>query len=104
VGAVYGLDTVASTVVSPDGEHLYVASFEGGAVAVFKRNSITGVLTFVDLQEDGVDGVSGLYSINSVTVSQDGKHVYTAAPWADAVAVFTVSLPASADLTDTDSD
>ena len=36
------------------------------------------VLTFVKLQEDGVDGVSGLNGASSVAVSPDGSHIYAA--------------------------
>ena len=46
--------------VSPDGNHVYVAGAGDDAVAVYSRDSITGALTFVEVQRDGVGGVDGL--------------------------------------------
>jgi 6-phosphogluconolactonase (cycloisomerase 2 family) len=88
VGGVDGLSFVASVAVSPDGKHLYAASVNDDAVAVFSRDSTTGALTFVEVQRDGVGGVDGLDSGNSVTVSPDGKHLYAAGRDDNSVAVF----------------
>ena len=89
VGGVDGLDGARSVTVSPDGKHIYTASWVDSAVAVFSRNSTTGELTFVEVMKDGVGGVDGLWGARSVTVSPDGKHVYTAS-WVDsAVAIFS---------------
>ena len=56
---------------------------------MFSRNLLTGALTYVEMQKDGVNGVDGLRRVRSVTVSHDGKHVYTASLDDDAVAVFS---------------
>ena len=89
VGDVDGLDGAYSVTASPDGKHLYSVGFEDDAVAVFSRNATTGILTFVEVQRDGVGGVDGLDSAESVTVSPDGKHLYAAGKNDDAVAVFS---------------
>ena len=89
VEGVDGLDSALDVVVSPDGKHVYTASFGDSAVTVFRRNATTGALTFVEFQQDDVNGVEGLASLFGVTVSPDGKHVYTAANSDDAVAVFS---------------
>ena len=90
VGGVDGLHLARSVMVSPDGKHLYVAGTFDRAVAVFSRNPTTGALTFVEVQKDGVGGVDGLREIEAVTVSPDGKHLYTAASGGvDAVTVFS---------------
>ena len=47
------------------------------------------VLTFVEVQKDGVGGVDGLDGAKSVTVSPDGSQLYAAGPLHDAVAVFS---------------
>ena len=47
------------------------------------------VLTFVEVQRDGVGGVGGLGRAISVTVSPDGRHVYAAGQFDDAVVVFS---------------
>src|SRR3989338_4845722 len=51
-----------------------------------------GTLTFQQVLKDGVNGVDGLYRANSVTVSPDGKSVYAAGIYDDAVAVFQRDL------------
>ena len=45
-------------------------------------------MTFVEVEKDGVGGVDGLYGVISVTVSPDGKYVYSAYVTDDAVAAF----------------
>ena len=42
-----------SVAVSPDGAHVYVASLNDHAVAVFARDGTTGALAFVEAQFDG---------------------------------------------------
>ncbi|KKM04276.1 hypothetical protein LCGC14_1765860, partial [marine sediment metagenome] len=88
-GDVDGLDGVWSVAVSPDGNHVYTASSSDDAVAVFSRDRATGELDFVQIFRDGQGGMDGLNGANSVTVSPDGNHVYTASNDDDAVAVFS---------------
>ena len=47
------------------------------------------VLTFVEVQRNGVDGVDGLESARSVTLSPDGKHLYSAGEGEDKLGVFS---------------
>ena len=46
------------------------------------------MLTFVELEKDGVGGVDGLCGVISVTVSPNRKYVYSAYVTDDAVAAF----------------
>jgi 6-phosphogluconolactonase (cycloisomerase 2 family) len=78
-----------TTAVSPDGSHVYVTAAEDHAVTVFMRDQMTGALTFVESEIDGVNGVDGLERANSVTVSPDGDHVYVTSAIDDAIAVFS---------------
>src|SRR5262249_38735051 len=88
-----GLDGVAGMqrpqriAVSPDGAHVYVAGGTSNSVVVFSRDAATGSLTFVEKQQDGVNGGAGLYIASAVAVSGDGKHVY-ACGFGNAVVVF----------------
>ncbi|MCH7801723.1 MAG: beta-propeller fold lactonase family protein [Chloroflexi bacterium] len=58
VGGVDGLNGAFSVTVSPDGKHLYAASWFDSAVAVFSRDSTSGALTWVEVQVDGAGGSS----------------------------------------------
>ncbi len=84
LGGVNGLDRVRDVVVSPDGKSVYTAaqadsSGTDDAVAVFSRNQTAenlGKLTFVEVKFDGVGGVDGLGTPQTIKVSPDGNHVY----------------------------
>ena len=90
VGGVDGLDSAIAAAFSPDGAYVYVASrHAGGALTVFSRSATTGQLTFVEVVRNGVGGASGVSGAHGVTISPDGKHVYVAASYDDAVAVFS---------------
>ena len=88
VNGVDGLERAQSVTLSPDGAHVYVASFVENAVAVFSRNATTGSLTFVEVQRADVNG-PGLFGASSVAVSPDGAHVYVASFYDDGIAVFS---------------
>jgi len=88
VAGVDGLTFARAVTVSPDGVNVYVAGQVDNAVAAFRRNPATGVLSFMEVQRDGVDGVDGLAGVLSVTVSPDGAHLYAAGMEDGAVAVF----------------
>ena len=92
-----GLDGATAVALSPDGRHVYVASFFGDAIAVFARNRRTGALAQLAgpdgcIKESG-DGVEcadgrGLDGAAGVAVSPDGRYVYVASTASHAVAVF----------------
>lgn len=88
VEGVSGLGGAYAVTVSPDGNTVYVAGAEDDALAIFKRNVITGALEFLEMQSDGMNNVDGLSNPLSVVVSPDGKHVYTASFDDDAIATF----------------
>ena len=83
VGGVTGMDAAEGVTVAPDGRHVYVAAEGSDAVVVFERDLETGALTFRAAHVNGVGGVSGLKSANSVVVSRDGRHVYVAGEFDD---------------------
>jgi len=85
---VDGLLGAASLAVSPDDAHVYVAGKLDDAVAVFGRDPSTGMLSFIELERQAVDGVDGLDGVQALAVSADGTHVYTAASNRSAVGVF----------------
>ena len=77
------LEKPEDIVVSPDGESVYVASFDSRAIAIFDRNTTTGVLD----QKDGTAGCvanfnaactpgRGVAAVSSLALSPDGEHLY----------------------------
>jgi DNA-binding beta-propeller fold protein YncE len=107
-GSGSGLAGPASVAVSPDGRSVYVASAPDASVAMFARNPVTGSLAYggcitgstsagsagsgacaeIPSATPGDGAGSGLDNLSSVTVSADGKSVYTAAAADAAVARF----------------
>jgi 6-phosphogluconolactonase (cycloisomerase 2 family) len=87
-GGVEGLRGVGAVAMSPDGVHLYAAGRDDDAIAVFRRDAVTGMLAFVEVQREGVSGVESLDEPFAVTVSPDGGHLYAAARRGNALVVF----------------
>ncbi len=88
LAGVDGLDGVFRVAVSPDGGHVYTASFDGNAVTAFRRDPTNGKLTYLVAYKDGFGGLDGLGFSSSVTVSQDGTRVLATGYNDDAVAIF----------------
>jgi len=85
---VSGLEGSRAAITSPDGNQLYVVAWNDDALSTFNRDA-TGALEFVDTQRTGIDGVEGLDGAHSLAVSADGKFVYAAAFFDDAITVFS---------------
>ncbi|HWK50792.1 MAG TPA: beta-propeller fold lactonase family protein, partial [Steroidobacter sp.] len=71
VDGVLGMQGSTDVTVSPDGRHVYVASYSNGTVTVFTRNISTGRLVF-----EGTLNTPDLVSAYATEVSPDGKYVY----------------------------
>lgn len=88
-GGIDDLHSIRDLVVSPDGAHLYVASFFAqGVLSVFSRDLGTGMLTFLEAQADGPGGSTGIAGLLRLAISPDGGHVYALGPTDGGVAVF----------------
>src|SRR6185295_8185543 len=88
VGGADGLDGVQDVVVSTDSERVYVVSETDDSLAVFARDTTTGLLTFLELFRTNTAGVEGLDAAHGVALSADGRNVYTVAVLDDACDVF----------------
>jgi 6-phosphogluconolactonase (cycloisomerase 2 family) len=86
---VEGIRFARALAISPDGEFLYAAGQKSDAIAAFKRNTLTGWLTFVEAQRQSVLGVEGIIEPLALTVSPDGGQLYVASSGQTAVTVFT---------------
>lgn len=83
---VLGITGASSIAFSPDTQFLYATGFNDNAIAVFRRNTITGTLEFIESFKDGNDGVDGLASAFDVEVTQN--YVYVAGVFDNAIAIF----------------
>ncbi len=91
-GNVEGVQGTQAVAVSPDNLSVYVTSIDsrlrrdddqirGDAIAVYSRNPDTGQLALVEIIQNGVNGITGLYALSWVTVSPDNRSVYTVDNW-----------------------
>lgn len=95
-----GLFGPSGIAVSPDGAHVYVASYASG-LTVFGRDAASGALTQLPAPDgciaefggggSGCTDAYGPLSPTDVLVSPDGKFVYTIALNGDAIGVFARS-------------
>ncbi len=88
VGGIDGLAGAEGIALSPDGTSVYVTGANESAVAVFARNTTTGLLTLQSVIRDGVNGVDGLAADNEIAISPDGRSIYVTGFSDNAVAVF----------------
>ncbi len=72
------LGTVSDVAVSTDGEFVYSAAVQSGAVAAFKRDLVTGVLAYSNVVTTAT--VPTLTAVFGVATSPDNKNIYTASP------------------------
>ena len=87
---VDGLAAATAVTVSPDGAFVLASGWLDDAIAVFRRNAVTGALTFLEAKKRGRTGVAGLDGISSVTFSPDGANVYATSENDDTLSVFRV--------------
>jgi DNA-binding beta-propeller fold protein YncE len=86
--------------ISPDGRFAYVASYGSHAIAIFRRNRRTGVLTQLprrrgcvhhqpaDSRRRGCVGARALGGPVALAISPDGESLYAAAASSDALSAF----------------
>jgi 6-phosphogluconolactonase (cycloisomerase 2 family) len=72
------LTGVRSLAMRPDGKIVYTAASGDGAIGIFSRNQITGLLSFSASYKNGQDGIDGLNSAASLCLSPDGNNIYVA--------------------------
>lgn len=91
-----GLGGGLGIAISRDGRHLYVASQGAGGVLAFKRNARTGAVTPLPgldacITANGSGGRCtqgrGLNGARTLALSHDGRHLYVASEFGNAVAV-----------------
>jgi len=88
IDGVDGTANVREVIVSPDGSHVYTVGKGDNAIGIFSRNSDTGVLTYIEMEQDGVNGVDGIANTMNAVISPDGANLYVTGYDDNAVAVF----------------
>lgn len=90
-----GLEGPNSVAVSPDGRNVYATSVNSNAIDVFARNPSTGALTqvgssgcIVETSLAGCTTGTQLGGADAVSVSPDGRYVYSAAFASNTISVF----------------
>lgn len=78
-----------AVAVSPDGRHVYVTDINSDSVTAFRRDGITGELTYIESKSRyGPEGIFGLGDPYGIAVSPDGRHVFAVGADDDAVVAF----------------
>ena len=90
---VNGLNGVTGLALNPAGDNLYVAGEFDNSVSIFERNSTSGELTYRYSRFDGEGDADGLFDVQSVAVSPDGRHIYVANGVGNEVSVFRRDEP-----------
>lgn len=88
---VAGLDGVYGIAVSPEGSHVYATGDVDQALVVWRRDPVTGRLSFAEELQNNLPGVDGLSKVLDVAVSPDGQNLYTAAADQSKVGVFGIN-------------
>ena len=93
VGGVNGLAGARRVIVSPDGQDVYVTGSEDDAIVVFDRSQVDGTLTFNEVELDATDAAGrGLDRALGMAATTDGKFIYVAGEYDDAINIFSRNL------------
>jgi 6-phosphogluconolactonase (cycloisomerase 2 family) len=87
-GGVDGLNGAGGVAVSSDGASLYLAGYYDSAVAVFRRNTTTGELSYTGCLKDGSGFVEGLHYARDLALGPGEDTLYVSGSGDDAVALF----------------
>jgi 6-phosphogluconolactonase (cycloisomerase 2 family) len=106
VGTIDGIGNASAVTVSADGAHLFATGYGSNAVAVFNRDSATGLLSFAQVIKRNVNtGLPALKGARDVVISPDGATVYATGfldnqvvtlPFANPTPVIELLRPSSA--------
>jgi len=71
-----GLISPRSIKLSNDNNFLYVSSGTDSSISVFERDDTNGTLTHVQTAINNLGGVQGIWSVDAIDVSYDGRNLY----------------------------
>ena len=73
---VDGLDGAESVALSSDGTKVFVVGSSDGSLVIFDRNPNTKEVIYRETYKNGINGIQGLGSANSISVSLDGTAIF----------------------------
>ncbi len=88
IDGVDGLKGANDLAISPDGRHVWTAALTDDALALFECDPDTGLLTWLEMAQDGQGGVDGLDRAHGLTLDPRSRHIYCAGMSDDALAAF----------------
>jgi len=94
IGGVQGIDSATSVAVSPDGTYLFATGFSSSAVAVFERDTTSGLLTFAQVIARNAAGQPPLAGARDVIVAPDGRMIFVTGHGDNRVTAIPLSNPA----------
>ena len=93
-GEFDGLDGATIVALSPDGSLLFVTANGDDALSVWQVNAEAGTLTQSALYKDGSGGIDGLDGAARIAISPDGRLLFVAAQFDNALSVWRVDADA----------
>ncbi|MDZ4847699.1 MAG: beta-propeller fold lactonase family protein [Pirellulaceae bacterium] len=76
VGGVRGIRGNNDVRITPDSQYVIVSGDTSSALAIFKRDTTTGKLKFVQLLRNNTGGAEGLLNPTSMAIKADGSKLY----------------------------
>ena len=89
---ISGITQVSDLLLTASGEQLYAAGRGDSSIVVFQRDLVSGELTILESQQQGVSGVNGISGVSALALSTDQAHLYASGPFDNSVAVFERDL------------
>ena len=86
-----GLMGATALAESHNGKFIFAGGFGEDKISVFRRSPASGLLTFVEVKTNSLPDAEGLDGVIYLTVSPNGKHLYSGSFFQDAVVYFDVA-------------
>ncbi len=87
-GGVKNMGGLSDVALSSDGKHAYATSMDDNGLVLFQRNATSGVLDFDRAYTNKANVISGLAGAKSLSLSPDGRQVYVAGFYDNAIVTF----------------
>ena len=93
IEAMEGLLGTASVALSGDGNLVFVAGSADHAIAALNRDVTSGLLTFIEVYQDGLNGIDDMELPGFLMVGPNGNKIYVNSFRDDAITSFLILAP-----------